>query len=178
MIHFENTLIDDLLIVKPDVFIDNRGYFFESYSKKSFESIGLNFEFVQDNTSFSKSKGTLRGLHYQEAPNEQTKLIYCLQGSILDVAVDLRKDSKTYLKWYSIELSSKNRWAMLVPKGFAHGFQTLENNTLVSYKVDQFYDKYVDRSIAWNDPTIKINWPIINPILSEKDKIAPYLKTK
>lgn len=178
MITFEKTFIDDLLVVKPDVYLDNRGYFFESYSKINFNNSLLRYEFVQDNISLSIEKGTLRGLHYQEAPFEQTKLVYCMQGSIFDVAVDLRKDSKTYMKWFSIELNSENHFGLLIPKGFAHGFQTLKNNSIVNYKVDNPYDKHSDRSILWNDPKFNIIWPIKEPILSDKDKNAPLFNHK
>ena len=173
MIAIEKTFIDDLFIVKPDIYLDNRGYFLESYSKLKFKDSLLEYDFVQDNTSFSISAGTLRGLHYQHSPFEQTKLVFCLQGSVFDVAVDLRKNSKTYMKWFGIELNSENHFGLLIPRGFAHGFQTLKDQTIVTYKVDNTYDKKSDRSILWNDSKFDISWPIEGPILSEKDKNAP-----
>lgn len=174
MIAFEKTFIEDLFIVKPDIYLDNRGYFFESYSKLKFKDSLLEYDFVQDNTSFSISAGTLRGLHYQHSPFEQTKLVFCLQGSIFDVAVDLRKNSKTYMKWFAIELNSENHFGLLIPRGFAHGFQTLKDNTIVNYKVDNPYHKKSERLIIWNDPKFDISWPMIHPILSDKDKDAPF----
>ena len=173
MLTIEKTFINGLLVVKPTLYNDNRGFFFESFSKKSWEQYNLNFDFVQDNVSFSEMIGTLRGLHFQRPPFEQTKFVQCLKGSILDVAVDLRKDSPTYKKWYSVELNDENHWGLLIPKGFAHGFQTLKEKTIVQYKVDNFYEPNFDASIIWDDPTFNIQWPVPNPILSEKDSKAP-----
>jgi dTDP-4-dehydrorhamnose 3,5-epimerase len=170
------TPLKDLFILKPKVFIDNRGYFFESYSQikmpKNFQSIS----FIQDNQSLSLQKGTLRGIHFQNLPRAQTKLVRCIQGSIWDVAVDLRFGSPTYLKWFGVELTSENYLQLLVPKGFGHGFITLAENTIVSYKVDQYYSKEQDRSIRFDDNNLKIDWKVLTPILSEKDLNAPLLK--
>jgi dTDP-4-dehydrorhamnose 3,5-epimerase len=170
------TEINDLIIVEPKVFGDHRGWFVESYNKKVFFNHGISIEFNQDNHSLSKEKGVLRGLHFQNDPSAQTKLVRCTRGKIWDVAVDLRKSSPTYLKWFGIELTSENHKMLFIPQGFAHGFITLEENTEVQYKVDNFYDPNTDRSIKYDDPDIGINWPLDDVVLSEKDKKAPYLK--
>lgn len=166
------TGINDLFIIEPNVFGDNRGWFTESYNKESFKKIGINIDFIQDNHSYSKEKGVLRGLHLQTSPKAQTKLVRCTSGRILDVAVDLRKKSPTYLKSFSIELSADNKRQLLVPKGFAHGFVTLEENTEVQYKVDEYYSKEHDRSIKFDDPLFNIDWILNEFILSDKDKNA------
>lgn len=170
------TELEGVYILEPKVFGDNRGWFMESYSKKVFKEIGLDITFVQDNHSYSALKGTLRGLHFQNNPMAQTKLVRCTRGKILDVAVDLRKGSPTYKKWVAVELSDENKRQLLIPKGFAHGFITLTDNVEVQYKVDEYYSKEHDRSIRFDDPEIGVNWGIDTPILSEKDKSAPLLK--
>lgn len=170
------TNIDGLYVVELDVFGDSRGWFTESYNKQVFEAKNILIDFIQDNHSFSAQKGVLRGLHFQKDPHAQTKLVRCTKGSIWDVAVDLRKSSSTYLKWYGIELSASNHKMLLIPRGFAHGFVTLEDDVEVQYKVDSYYNKMDDRSIRYDDPQIKIDWPIKNVILSDKDANAPYLK--
>lgn len=172
---FEKTNIEDLIVIEPKLIKDNRGWFSETYNNQLFKINGVNVMFVQDNHSFSLNKGVLRGLHFQNEPKAQTKLVRCTRGSIWDVAVDLRKTSSTYLKWFGIELSSSNHKMLLIPQGFAHGFITLEDNTEVQYKVDNFYDKSLDRSIKYNDSTIGIKWPLNEYTLSEKDKNAPLL---
>lgn len=163
------TPIAGLLIVQPTVFEDARGYFFESYNKKIFSEIGLNVEFVQDNQSLS-NKGVLRGLHFQDPPYAQGKLVRVIKGSVLDVVVDIRKNSKTYGKHYAIELNEKNRTMLWIPKGFAHGFATLEDHTIFFYKCTDVYNKQSERTIQWNDKDLGINWNIKDPIVSEKDK--------
>lgn len=170
------TKIKDVLVIEPDVFEDARGWFMESYNKKKLEELGLNTDLVQDNHSFSKLKGTLRGLHFQNNPHPQAKLTRCTRGAVLDVAVDLRKNSPTYKKWVSVELTEKNKKQLFIPRGFAHGFITLTDNTEFQYKLDNYYDKESDRSIHFNDPEIGVNWENENPILSEKDRKAPFLK--
>ncbi len=171
------TDIEDVLIIEPQVFGDHRGWFCETYSKVKFENNGINIDFVQDNSSFSAQKGTLRGLHFQLSPKAQIKLLRCTKGAIIDVAVDLRKDSKTYKKWVAVELSEGNKKQLLIPKGFAHGFITLVDNVEVNYKVDEFYSKEHDRSIRFDDPEIGVIWgSITKPILSDKDLQAPLLK--
>ena len=170
------TDIKDLYIIKTKVFEDNRGWFTESYSAKKFKDNGFDIEFIQDNHSLSKEKGVLRGLHFQLNPKAQTKLVRCTSGSIYDVAVDLREDSPTYKEWFGVELNSETKKQFLIPKGFAHGFLTLSDNSEVQYKVDEYYAPEYDRSIRFDDPEINVDWGIDNPILSEKDENAPLLK--
>ncbi|WP_077358724.1 dTDP-4-dehydrorhamnose 3,5-epimerase [Virgibacillus halodenitrificans] len=171
------TNLEGVLVIEPKVFGDHRGWFMETYSDAKFSEAGIDLNFVQDNQSFSAAKGTLRGLHYQLNPKAQTKLVRCTQGSIFDVAVDIRKNSHTFGKWFGIELSAENKKQLLVPKGFAHAFITLTDYVEVQYKVDELYSPENDRGIIWNDPEIGIEWPIdITPILSEKDQKAPLLK--
>jgi len=167
------TDIKDLIIIEPNVFGDNRGWFSESYNHEVFKQNNISTIFMQDNHSYSASKGVLRGLHFQNSPKAQTKLVRCTRGRIWDVAVDLRKSSPTYLKWFGIELTAENHKMLLVPQGFAHGFITLENDCEVQYKVDNHYDKTSDRSIRFDDPMINIVWPKMEITLSEKDKNAP-----
>lgn len=162
------TTIEGLLILKPKVFQDDRGYFFETYSKEKLKSFGLDYNFVQDNESMSL-KGVLRGLHFQKPPFAQVKLIRVIKGGVLDIVVDLRKNSSTYGESFAIELNEDNKLQFLIPKGFAHGFLTLEDNTIFSYKVDTPYNPQSEGSILWNDADLNINWAIDNPILSAKD---------
>ena len=160
------TFIEDLLIIEPQLFKDDRGFFYESYNKNNLD---INIVFVQDNESKSY-KGVIRGLHFQAPPFEQTKLVRCVSGNILDVAVDLRTNSKTYGKSFSIELSSENNKQLFVPKGFAHGFQVLSETAIVNYKVDNFYNPKSDSGIIWNDKDLSIDWNLdLKPILSDKD---------
>ena len=162
------TFIEDLLIIEPQLFKDDRGFFYESYNKKKLDKY-INIVFVQDNESKS-TKGVIRGLHFQAPPFEQTKLVRCVSGNILDVAVDLRTNSKTYGKSFSVELSSKNKKQLLIPKGFAHGFQVLSNEAIVNYKVDEYYNPNLDSGIIWNDKDLLIKWNHdIDPVLSKKD---------
>lgn len=170
-----STEIEDVKIVQPDVFADNRGWFYESYSYKKLKEGGIDAVFVQDNRSFSEKKGTVRGLHFQKAPMAQAKLLSCTKGEILDVAVDIRKGSPTYLKWVAVKLSQENKTMLFIPKGFLHGFVTLTDNVEVMYKVDEYYSKENDRSVRFDDPAIGVNWETDSPILSEKDKKAPLL---
>ena len=170
------TAVNGVFEIEPKVFGDNRGWFYESYSKEKFEKLGITAEFVQDNRSFSAQKGTLRGLHCQTNPKAQSKLITCIKGAILDVAVDIRKGSPTYMKWVAVELNEENKKMLFIPKGCLHGFVTLTENVEVSYKVDEFYSPENDRSICFCDSEIGVEWGIENPILSEKDKNAPLLK--
>lgn len=170
------TELEDVLILEPKVFGDQRGWFTESWSKRKMEDAGLFYEFVQDNHSFSARKGTLRGIHFQNHPYAQAKLVRCTRGAVLDVAVDLRKDSPDYKKWVAVELSEENKRQLLIPKGFGHAFLTLTDNVEFLYKTDQYYSAEHDRSIAWDDPEIGIIWPDGDFILSEKDRKAPLLK--
>lgn len=169
------TKIKDLLIIKPDVFIDERGYFFESYNKEKFIDAGININFVQDNESKSQ-KGVLRGLHFQNPPYAQGKLVRVMKGAVLDVAVDLRKDSPSYGVWDSIKLTESNKMMYWIPPGLAHGFLTLEDETVFFYKCTNVYNKASEGSIRWNDPDLAIDWGKSKPVLSGKDKIAPFLK--
>lgn len=162
------TPIQDLVVLQPKVFTDDRGYFYESYSKAAFEKIGLYLNFVQDNQSLS-SKGVLRGLHFQNKPYAQGKLVRVIKGAVYDVAVDIRKNSKTYGNWFGIELNEENKTMMYIPEGFAHGFVTLKDETIFSYKCTNGYDKASEDCIIWNDKQLNIDWKIENPILSEKD---------
>lgn len=167
---FIPTKFKDAYLIKPKVFQDARGFFLESYSKVKFEEAGININFVQDNHSMSVKKGVLRGLHFQAPPFSQTKLVRVTHGKVYDVIVDLRKESKTFGTWQGFELSSENFLQLLVPRGFAHGFLTLEDNTEFLYKCDEFYHPEADSGITWNDPDLKIDWPMKeNLIISEKD---------
>jgi dTDP-4-dehydrorhamnose 3,5-epimerase len=164
-------------VIEPKVFGDHRGWFMETYNEQIFKEAGIDLNFVQDNQSFSAAKGTLRGLHYQLNPKAQTKLVRCTRGVIYDVAVDIRKGSPTFGKWFGVELSEENKKQLFIPKGFAHGFMTLAEDVEVQYKVDELYAPECDRGIIWNDPAIGIEWPIdIQPVLSAKDEKAPFLK--
>ena len=160
------TFIEDLLIIEPQLFKDDRGFFYESYNKNNLD---INIVFVQDNESKSY-KGVIRGLHFQAPPFEQTKLVRCVSGNILDVAVDLRTNSKTYGMSFSIELSSDNKKQLLIPKGFAHGYQVLNETAIVNYKVDNYYNPKSDSGLIWNDKDLSIDWNLdLKPILSKKD---------
>lgn len=167
------TGIRDVIIIKPRVFGDERGYFFESWNKNTLEKLGFVHDFVQDNQSLSM-KNVLRGLHFQRPPFAQGKMVRVIQGSILDVAVDLRKDSPTYLKHETALLSGKNNHMFYVPEGFAHGFLTLEDHTIVNYKCTEVYDHSSEVTFRWDDPDVKIPWGIENPILSGRDREAPF----
>jgi len=168
---FEKTTIEGLLIIKPRIFNDERGYFYESYNKTSFAENGLDIEFVQDNQSLSQ-KGVLRGLHFQAPPFEQGKLVRVIKGSVLDVAVDIRPHSPTYGQYVSVLLSGENKTQFWIPPGFAHGFLTLEDNTLFCYKCTGPYSKESECAILWNDPQLNIDWNIEKPIVSTKDQEA------
>ena len=174
---FTKTEIPDLLVYTPAIFGDDRGYFFESYNEKMFLQEGVTMHFVQDNQARSVY-GVVRGLHYQQNPYAQTKLIRALQGVILDVVVDLRKNSPAYGKMFSIELSSENKKQLLVPKGFAHGYSVLSETAEILYKCDEFYNKGSEGGVAYNDPALDIDWgvPADKMILSPKDLVNPSLE--
>ena len=169
------TPIKGLLVIKPRIFGDDRGYFFESWSKQSFAEVGLNLDFVQDNQSLS-GKGVLRGLHFQSPPYAQGKLVRVIKGAVLDVAVDIRKESPTYGQYFSVELSEENKTIAWIPSGFAHGFLTLQDNTIFSYKCSGVYNKESEGALLWNDKDLNINWEINNPLVSEKDLVAGNFK--
>jgi dTDP-4-dehydrorhamnose 3,5-epimerase len=166
---FIETSLKGAYIIKPKVFQDERGFFVESYSEKVFAENRIDAKFVQDNHSLSVKKGVLRGLHFQLPPNEQAKLVRVTRGKVYDVVVDIRKNSPTYGKWEGVELSAENFKMLFVPRGFAHAFLTLEDNTEFMYKVDNFYAPESDSGIIWDDPDLAIDWPIKDPFLSEKD---------
>lgn len=170
------TPIKDLVVIEPKVFGDERGYFYEAYNKNTFHELGLDYDFVQDNQSFSK-KGVLRGLHFQKN-YPQAKLVRVIEGEVFDVAVDLRKDSSTYGKWYGVVLSGENKKMFMIPRGFAHGFLVLSDTAIFSYKCDDFYHPNDEGGIIYNDPTIGVEWPKIDCdiVLSEKDKLHPTFK--
>lgn len=163
----------DVYILEPKVFGDNRGWFMESWSKRKMEEAGLFYDFVQDNQSFSSVKGTIRGIHFQKGEHCQAKLVRCAKGSVIDVAVDLRKGSPTYKKWAAVELSAENKRQLLIPRGFGHGFVTLTDEVEFLYKADNYYCYESEGSVRWNDPEIGVDWGIDNPIVSEKDAKAP-----
>ena len=170
----QQTTIQDLVIINPTIFNDERGYFFEAYNQAKFQENGIRYKFIQDNQSFS-TKGVIRGLHLQINPFAQAKLVRVLQGDILDVAVDLRKNSPTYGQHFSVILSADNKKQLMVPPGFAHGFSVLSETACVMYKVDQLYHKDSERGIKYNDATLAIDWQV-NPdevVVSEKDLILP-----
>lgn len=172
---FEKLEIDGLVLVKPKVFGDSRGFFAETYKKSDFVKNGIDADFVQDNHSKS-TRGVLRGLHYQIAPCAQAKLVRCVKGKIFDVAVDLRKESKTFGKWLKVELSEDNKQMLYIPEGFAHGFVVLSDEAEIMYKTSAEFSPEADRGVLWNDSGINVDWGIdFEPILSEKDKIQPTL---
>ena len=160
--------IEGPVLIRPRVFADDRGYFYESFNESSFRNAGLETGFVQDNQSLSK-KGTLRGLHFQNAPYAQGKLVRVVNGSVIDIAVDIRKNSPTYGKHISVELSGENKLMLWIPPGFAHGFITLEDDTLFLYKCTNLYNKESESGIIWNDDELKIDWGISAPLVSDKD---------
>lgn len=166
----------DAYIIEPKVHVDHRGFFMETFNVQVFEELGFSFNFVQDNHVLSIKSGVLRGLHYQLEPYAQTKLVQVTSGAVYDVIVDIRRGSPTYGQWQEIILSAENKRQLLIPKGFAHGYCTLVENTEFLYKVDNHYSPTHDRGIAWNDPQLNIDWPISNPILSDKDTKQPNLK--
>ena len=163
--------IKGLLVIKPEVFEDDRGHFFESWSKESYQKIDLDLDFVQDNQSLSQ-KGVLRGLHFQNPPFEQGKLVRVIKGAVIDVAVDIRRNSDTYGQYFSVRLSENNKKVFWIPPGFAHGFVTLEDDTVFSYKCTGIYNKESEGALNWNDKDLNIDWGIKNPLVSEKDMIA------
>lgn len=174
MINYRKLKIPDLLLIEPEVFKDDRGFFFESYNQKEFEeAVGRKVTFVQDNHSKS-SKGVLRGLHYQEDPYQQAKLVRVIKGEVWDVAVDIRKDSSSYGQWVAEKLSADNKKQLWIPEGFAHGFYVLSESAELVYKVNQFYSKEHEKTVHWKNNPFNIDWPIKNQqvLVSEKDDLA------
>jgi len=175
MLSVERLSIEAVILVKPKKFGDARGYFLESYNARAFAEAGIDVTFVQDNQSLSVQRGTIRGLHFQTPPEQQAKLVRVLKGSIFDVAVDLRRGSQTYGRWCAATLTGEGAEQVFIPRGFAHGFCTLEPDTEVAYKVDGFYAPACDAGLRWDDPDIGIDWPVgaSDAILSEKDMKLP-----
>ena len=174
--NFIKTEIDGVWILEPRVFEDSRGYFFEAYNQKEFEEHGLHYNFVQDNQSFS-TYGTVRGLHFQKGEFAQAKLVRVIEGAVLDVAVDLRRNSPTFGKHVAVELSGENKRQLLIPRGFAHGFSVLSKTALFTYKCDNFYNKASEGGLLFNDPEVGVDWrvPEDKVVLSDKDKLNPRL---
>lgn len=170
------TALHDVYVIEPKIFGDHRGWFMENYSKIKLAEAGVDCNFVQDNQSFSAYKGTLRGLHFQLNPKAQAKIVRCIKGAILDVAVDIRRGSPLYKKWVAVELTAENKKQVFIPKGFAHGFLTLTDDVEVLYKADEYYAPECDRNILYNDPEIGVEWGSGEFILSDKDRKAPLLK--
>lgn len=171
-----DTKLPGVCIVEPDVHGDHRGYFMETYSTQEFSEIGITSVFVQDNQSFTTAKGTLRGIHFQNAPMAQAKLVRVTKGAVLDVAVDLRKGSPTYRQWVGVELSAENKRMLFIPRGFGHGFKTLTDDVEFCYKVDNLYSKECDRGIRFDDPAIGVAWgEVTDALLSTKDTTSPLL---
>ena len=170
------TGIEGVLLVKPRIWGDERGYFVETWQRRRYASEGVDLPFVQDNHSSSTVKGTLRGIHFQKGDKAQAKLVRCARGAVLDVAVDLRPTSPTYKQWVAVELSEENKRQLLIPRGFGHGFVTLTDHVEFLYKADNYYAPEADGGIRWNDPELAIEWGIENPIVSQKDQNSPWLK--
>ena len=172
---FSETKLSGAFVIEIEKIEDERGFFTRIWDKKEFKKQGLSSELTQCSVSFNKNKGTLRGMHYQISPSEEIKIVRCTQGKIFDVIIDLRKDSKTYKKWIGIELSQDNYKMLYIPKGFAHGFLTLDENTEIFYQMSNEYNKEMAQGIRWNDPTFSINWPSKITIMSERDmNFEPY----
>jgi dTDP-4-dehydrorhamnose 3,5-epimerase len=167
---FTETKIKGVYIIEPELLTDERGFFARSFCKEEFQKYGLETDIVQCNISYNKKKGTLRGMHYQVPPFEEAKIVSCTKGSIYDVVVDLRRDSPTYRYWHAEELSADTYRMLYIPKSCAHGFQTLEDNCIVYYQMGEYYHPECARGIRWNDPSIRIVWPVPAMIISEKDK--------
>ena len=174
--NFIPTKLEGVYIVEPKVFGDARGFFMESWSKRDFEEAGFFYDFVQDNHSLSAVKGTLRGIHFQRGEYAQAKLVRCVRGAVLDVAVDLRRSSPAFGRWVAVELSAENRRQLLIPRGFGHGFVTLTDETEFLYKADNFYAPAYEGGIRWNDAELGIDWGVENPILSPRDAALPLWK--
>lgn len=172
---FQRTKIPDVLLIKPQVFKDERGFFMETYKKSDFKKAGIDVDFVQSNHSKS-TKGVIRGLHFQKKPYMQSKLVRCIRGKIFDVAVDIRKESETFGKYVSVELSEENKYLLFIPKGFAHGFQVVSEVAEIEYLVDNEFAPDYEEGILWSDSLVNVKWPVQNPVLSKKDLSFPLLK--
>lgn len=172
---FKSTGLEGLYVVELTPMSDERGWFARTYCKKEFEKIGLKKEWIQSNHSFTNKKGTLRGMHFQLPPNCEAKLIRCISGAVYDVALDLRKDSPTFLKWFGVELSAENKKMILIPEGFAHGFQTLADDSELIYNHSEFYTPDSEGAVRYDEPRVNIQWPLEALHISEKDSKHPYL---
>lgn len=172
---FKATELPGAYIIDPEPFVDERGFFARMWSQEEFAARGLNSKLVQCNTSLNKLKGTLRGMHYQIRPHEEVKLVRCTAGTIYDVMVDLRQDSPTHGRWTGVELSARNRRMVYIPEGFAHGFQTLEDETEVFYQVSEYYHQESARGVRWDDPAFGIDWPLATSVISERDRSHPFI---
>jgi dTDP-4-dehydrorhamnose 3,5-epimerase len=170
---FKETILKDVFIIEAEKVKDERGFFARIFCEQEFKKYGINFRVAQCNVSFNKKKGTLRGMHYQAPPYTEAKLVRCTKGAIYDVVIDLRSDSPTFKRWIAVELNEKNRCMLYIPKGFAHGFQTLVDNTEVFYMMSEFYHPEYARGVRWNDPAFGIKWPIEVTAVSKKDRSYP-----
>jgi dTDP-4-dehydrorhamnose 3,5-epimerase len=170
---FSETELQGAFLIELEKISDERGFFARTYCQSEFRRHGLDTEIVQCNMSLSKRKGTLRGMHFQDAPYKEAKLVSCVKGSIYDVIIDLRPSSSTYCRWFSAELNDENNKMLYVPEGFAHGFQAMEDNAVVFYQMSEFYHPECSNGVRWDDPAFGIEWPIANPILSERDRCYP-----
>ena len=170
---FLKTALKGAYIIELEAAEDERGYFARTFCRREFAEQGLNYEVAQCSISYNARRGTLRGMHYQVEPHREAKLVHCVGGSLYDVIVDLRPESDTYCRWIGVELSPLKRRLLYVPEGFAHGFQTLEDNTTVYYQISEFYAPQSARGVRWDDPAFGIKWPLSNPIISEKDRLLP-----
>lgn len=166
---FTETSLKGAYIIEIEPLEDERGFFARSFCQKEFEEHGLNFSIVQCNLSYNKKSGTLRGMHYQIAPHKEAKLVSCIKGAIYDVIIDLRPDSSTFCQWFAVELTAENRRMLYVPEGFAHGFQTLKDDTVAFYQMSEFYHPECARGVRWDDPAFGVEWPLPNHIMSNKD---------
>lgn len=174
---FIETPLRDLVIVELDTLNDERGFFARSFCEREFRNVGIELSVAQCNISFNEKAGTLRGLHFQASPHEEAKLIRCTRGAIHDVVVDVRRGSPTYLRWHAVTLTPSNGRMLFVPRGFAHGFQSLEDHSEVFYMMSEFYHPGSARGLRWNDPALAIVWPLENPIISENDRHHPLLES-
>lgn len=175
---FRETKIKGLYVIEPEIHFDKRGYFARIFCKQELSKIGINFNIAQVNRSLNKKQGIIRGMHFQKFPKDEDKIIQCLQGEIYDVAIDLRQDSATYGQWIGTRLSQENKKMFLIPKGFAHGFQTLTDSCEILYFMSEFYSPQYESGVRWNDPFFNIKWPIKNSVVSEKDQSWPLIKQR
>lgn len=173
---FTETKLKGSFVIEIEKLEDDRGFFARIWDQEKFEELGLDIKFSQFSISFNKKIGTLRGMHYQIKPHQEVKLVRCTKGRLFDVIIDLRKDSKTFMNWFGVELNSQNYKMLYIPKGFAHGFQTLKNDSEIFYQISESYDPVYSRGIRWDDPKINIKWPINQPIISKNDLNLKFLE--